>query len=80
MSRAVLNSVLVPKPHRDSIVLHLIGPNGVARAGIVANLLQQIHQHRIAAGFDLLAQTLDQVPAPLRQIDDPRRQAGGMQE
>ena len=42
---------------------------------VAAQFLQQSRQPGVAGGLDLLAQPLEQVAAPLGQVDDVRRQA-----
>ena len=47
------------------------GVVGALGHGIGAQLFQQRRQHAVAGGVDLLAQALEQVVAPLAQVDDP---------
>ena len=50
-----------------------------ARPGVAADLLVEGGQRGVAGHRDLVAQALEQVRAPLAEVDDPRRHAVGMQ-
>ena len=49
------------------------------RRRVAGELVVQRRQRGVAAGGDLLLQPLEQVRAPLRQVDDARREPVGMQ-
>jgi hypothetical protein len=53
--------------------------HGACRQWVAANFFGEVHEDRIAGQLDLLAQAGDEIPPPVRQIDNPRRQPGGMQ-
>jgi len=66
--------------HRHhAVVPRLRLASRTGRQRVIAHFLDEVGQYRIARGFDLPPQTDDDVVPPFHQIDDPRRQARGVQ-